>query len=120
MYTYFLVLNDFGIRPTTVWFLATEKGFLPDKNDVYDSNDRANGYGNSNFKMFKEKTQDEIVALDLQFRTLAWDRVNNASIDVRLFYNYPEQYIPAGQNDWLNQRERTPESWTECRWPYKG
>jgi len=29
MYTYFLVLNDFGIRPTTVWFLATEKGYIP-------------------------------------------------------------------------------------------
>jgi len=38
MYTYFLVLNDFGIRPTTVWFLATEKGFLPKHQDVYQPN----------------------------------------------------------------------------------
>merc|ERR1712054_87264 len=27
MYTYFLILNDYGIRPTAVWKMATEKGF---------------------------------------------------------------------------------------------
>jgi len=36
MYTYFLVLNDFGIRPGTVWGLALQRGPLPAETDTYD------------------------------------------------------------------------------------
>merc|ERR1711998_782292 len=35
MYTYFLILNDFGIRPITVWQLALQRGPIPNKTDVY-------------------------------------------------------------------------------------
>lgn len=45
MYTYFLILNDYGIRPTAVWKMATEKGFFPATTDVYSTS--AAGYGNS-------------------------------------------------------------------------
>jgi sodium/potassium-transporting ATPase subunit alpha len=36
IYTYFLILNDFGIRPSTVWFLALLKNPMPKDTDVYD------------------------------------------------------------------------------------
>merc|ERR1711990_83377 len=36
MYTYFLILNDYGIRPQTLWDLSEKKSFLPKKTDVYD------------------------------------------------------------------------------------
>jgi len=39
MYTYFLVLNDFGIRPSTVWFLSQKIGPLPNPNDSYNIDD---------------------------------------------------------------------------------
>jgi len=41
MYTYFLVLNDFGIRPQTVWKMALLKAPLPMPTDIYDPNDVA-------------------------------------------------------------------------------
>jgi hypothetical protein len=35
MYTYFLILNDYGIRPRTLWDLSEKKSFLPKTTDVY-------------------------------------------------------------------------------------
>ncbi len=58
MYTYFYCLNDFGIRPSTVWYLALKKGPVPNPWDVYDPSQSTvvtypNGtqslYGNSKF-----------------------------------------------------------------------
>ena len=37
IYTYFLTLNDFGIRPSTVWGLATLKAPYPNLGDTYDA-----------------------------------------------------------------------------------
>jgi sodium/potassium-transporting ATPase subunit alpha len=37
IYTYFLILNDFGIRPSTVWFLALLKNPMPHPTDLYDA-----------------------------------------------------------------------------------
>jgi sodium/potassium-transporting ATPase subunit alpha len=37
IYTYFLILNDFGIRPSTVWFLALLKNPQPKDTDLYDA-----------------------------------------------------------------------------------
>merc|ERR1719409_2243827 len=36
MYTYFLILNDYGIRPQSLWDLSEKKAFLPKKTDIYD------------------------------------------------------------------------------------
>jgi sodium/potassium-transporting ATPase subunit alpha len=36
IYTYFLILNDFGIRPSTVWFLALKTNPFPKPTDIYD------------------------------------------------------------------------------------
>jgi len=35
---YFLVMNDYGFRPTTLFNLDTELGYYPNPTDVYDPN----------------------------------------------------------------------------------
>merc|ERR550514_2721646 len=35
IYTYFIILNDYGIRPNTLFDLALLKNPLPNDNDVY-------------------------------------------------------------------------------------
>lgn len=35
MYTYFLILNDYGLRPRTLWDLSEKKSYLPKVTDVY-------------------------------------------------------------------------------------
>lgn len=40
IYTYFLTLNDFGIRPSTVWGLATLKAPFPNMGDTYDASQK--------------------------------------------------------------------------------
>jgi len=35
MYTYFLILNDFGVRPATVWKLSEQRQPRPKDTDVY-------------------------------------------------------------------------------------
>lgn len=87
MYTYFLVLNDYGIRPSTVWKLALEKKPLPNPTDVYNPN--APHYGNTNWN-----------APEDQWVGLAWDKIKNGKVDIRLFY---EGY-------------RNADDWTQCRW----
>lgn len=61
MYTYFLIMNDFGLRPQTLWGLSELKGPIPKVDDIYDPtqstmhNSTVNGvttlslYGNTNF-----------------------------------------------------------------------
>jgi sodium/potassium-transporting ATPase subunit alpha len=36
MYTYMLVLNDYGIRPSAIWFLCKNSNYLPLAGDTYD------------------------------------------------------------------------------------
>merc|ERR1712072_1224426 len=36
MYTYFLILNDYGFRPSTLWDLSEKRAMLPRITDVYD------------------------------------------------------------------------------------
>jgi hypothetical protein len=47
MYTYMLVLNDYGIRPSAIWFLCKNSNYLPADTDVYDPN--SPGYGHSRY-----------------------------------------------------------------------
>lgn len=126
MFTYFLILNDYGIRPTAVWKMATTKSILPGKGDIYDETDSP-FFGNSNLKAawsqvypgwqpsdpidqtadpyWLEKyvdptdTNGDVVELT-KLRTLAWDHQRNSKVDVRLFYSAPFA---------------TEESWTNCR-----
>jgi sodium/potassium-transporting ATPase subunit alpha len=103
IYTYFLILNDFGIRPSTIWFLALLKNPLPKDTDIYNplevtmtdiknANNEVIGkslYGNSNYGT------DEST-----WEGLAWDKEKNGKVDIRLFY----------------ARDRTPSDWVQCRY----
>ena len=71
MYTYMMVLNDFGIRPTSIWKMATHKAPLPNPTDVYNFADTTT-YGNTN--------------MDGEKVSLGWDLTKHAKIDIRLFY----------------------------------
>merc|ERR1711881_112630 len=37
-FTYFYMLNDYGVKPGILWYLALEKGYLPAVTDSYDPN----------------------------------------------------------------------------------
>lgn len=71
-YTYFVIMNDFGIPPTTIWFLHLKQGFFPEATDVY--NPSVAGFGNSNY-----------LNLD-KSGTMAWDLTRTGFVDIRLFY----------------------------------
>jgi len=121
MYTYFLILNDFGVRPTCVWQLALQRGPLPGPNDVYRPNDpdfkTAGGalarYGLSTYSdpalEAALATADgfESEAFQAATTSLAWDYTNNGKLDIRLFYSYKNA-------DAKSIRE--PDQWTKCRW----
>ena len=81
-----MVLNDFGIRPGSIWKLATIKAALPNPTDMYTETETS-CYGNTNCE------SEEKVAL-------GWDLTKHSKIDIRLFY----------------AKDRTPEDWTSCRW----
>lgn len=89
-YTYFYILNDYGIRPGTLFFLANKEGVFPKPEDRYDWTDDTpyTVYGNSN-----------AFGKDLDKDTLAWDLTKHGDVDIRLFY-YTEK----------------PSSWVKCRW----
>lgn len=129
MYTYFLILNDFGIRPTNVWQLALQRGPLPGLNDVYDGTpagkDKTIARGNELVKTrygnseYYNRELDAILAKSDGFNSdefydkttsLAWDYTNNGKIDIRLFYSYKNEANPQGSI-------REPDQWTKCRWP---
>lgn len=52
-FTYFLVMNDYGIKPGTLFWLDPEEGYYPKASDVYNPNMPGNGntnFGNEHFK----------------------------------------------------------------------
>jgi len=52
LYTYFLIMNDFGFKTKGLWFLSDIANPLPKETDIYDPNDtsKTDGslYGNTN------------------------------------------------------------------------
>jgi sodium/potassium-transporting ATPase subunit alpha len=87
MYTYFLILNDYGIRPGTVWQMALLKRPFPNFDDVYNPNDPH--LGNTNWNAPEE-----------DWKVIGWDKTKHGKVDLRLFL----------------QGERGPDAWTKCRW----
>merc|ERR1712086_1084745 len=71
-FTYFYILHDYGIRPSTTFALALEDGYIPNPTDVY--NPQALNYGNSNYMSDYHKT------------ALNWNGNQHNGIDIRLFY----------------------------------
>ena len=107
MYTYMLVLNDYGIRPKTIWFLADIQAPMPAENDQYDIYDNVwdstrgiwtTRYGNSRVS---EPVPPELA--DDGHEKLAWDLSKHGRVDIRLYY----------------AMDRDPSAWTKCRWDPK-
>jgi len=108
MYTYFLIMNDFGLRPTTLWRLALNKSPFPNTTDLYDASATEavetldeNGdvvaksqYGHTNLLFTPDKPERD------DYTYLAWDRHKHARVDVRMFY----------------AETRDAGDWTACRW----
>ncbi len=69
---YFMVMNDYGVRPSTLPWLTTEIGYMPLSTDIYNPN--YENYGNSN------KGKDAFKM------SLDWTSLKTNMIDVRLFY----------------------------------
>jgi len=122
MYTYFLILNDFGIRPSCVWRLALQRGPLPAETDVYqrDLDNTVNRYGHSGYSdpALEDiiKNEPDGFGSDKFYEAttaLAWDYTNSGKLDVRLFYSYKNEANPNGSI-------REPDQWTKCRWDPAG
>lgn len=91
MFTYFLVMNDYGFKPATLFGLALEEGVKPNANDVY--NPSLPRKGNTNYAGTSE--------------TFNWNADNDNDIDLRLFYyNRPA-------DDWAECRwgDSAPKWW---------
>lgn len=71
-FTYFYVMNDYGIRPATLFWLDPEKGYFPAATDVYNPNKPH--YGNSNWGKDDYKGK------------IDWLKKSYGVIDLRLFY----------------------------------
>jgi len=108
MYTYFLILNDFGIRPQALWGLALIKNPMPKATDVYNPDDfNPDGVDSKAVDIIVD---GEVVGRSLYGNTnlndpeenwtpLSWDATKNGKVDVRLFYG----------------EQRNPDDWVACR-----
>lgn len=105
MYTYFVILNDFGIRPQALWGMSELRAPLPAKTDIYDPKQ-------TTIKNILASDGKTVVGKSLHGNTrfgvpesdyvrMGWDKTSMNRVDVRLFY----------------AKERAPDSWTACRWP---
>ena len=72
MFSYFMVMNDYGFRPGTLFYLDPEEGYFPKSTDVYNPNLPHNG--NTNWGIDDHKGKIE------------WLKTVHGSIDLRLFY----------------------------------
>lgn len=71
-FAYFMVLNDYGIRPGTTIGLGTEKGYYPAPGDIYNPN--AVNMGNSNY------------GNPAYYSQINWGLYADAGNDIRLFF----------------------------------
>jgi sodium/potassium-transporting ATPase subunit alpha len=72
IFCYFTVMNDYGFRPSTLFFLDPEIGYFPKASDVYNPNLPHNGNTNFGNDNFKDKME--------------WLKTDAGGVDLRLFY----------------------------------
>ena len=70
-FTYFVIMNDYGIRPGTLFGLGTAEGVKPAEDDVYDPS--LPNRGNSNVGIKEKEAFD-------------WTTDQDDDIDLRLFF----------------------------------
>lgn len=111
-FTYFYVLNDYGIAPKTVFGIITEPGIVPGPNDVYNPNDlifRGNSVAKAllgskwpanTTKADRQEFMDSKSSKHLKDLTLLdWNANTQIHFDMRLFYFW-----------------QPVDAWTKCRW----
>lgn len=106
------MLNDYGMAPSTTFFLALENGIIPRNSDVY--NPAAANFGNNQWistvngktTTYSTELRTTTDPLKPEFYTetnrgekLDWNGFKHKTVDFRLFY--------------VN---RPASSWTSCRW----
>jgi hypothetical protein len=72
MIAYFIVMNDYGFKPGTLFFLNLTEGYYPKDDDVYNPNEP--NFGNSNYGNADYSD------------TMDWGLKYQTSMDARLFY----------------------------------
>jgi len=72
MLVYFMIMNDYGIKPYSLFWINSEEGYFPKETDVY--NPALVNYGNSN-----KGNPDFKAKLD-------WFATTTNKMDIRLFY----------------------------------
>lgn len=100
MYTYMLVLNDYGIRPRAIWFLCRNTNYLPEDDDIYDPLAPCLGHSKCDANGVAFETQNADGTDKEGVVSLGWDLTKHGRVDIRLFYN----------------KVRGEEDWTSCRW----
>jgi hypothetical protein len=70
-------LNDYGIKPTSILFIALEEGYYPKDTDIY--NPDLPNFGNSNYGKNEARTE------------LFWDGTTDSYLDLRLFYVFRDR-----------------------------
>jgi sodium/potassium-transporting ATPase subunit alpha len=114
MYTYFLILNDFGIRPQALWRLALLEGPKPLPDDTYNPDQvdpvfryKLNADGTEAVPQEKVGScrygHCNIEEAEENWITIGWDATKSGKMDLRLFY----------ANTDVDQR--APTDWTVCR-----
>mmetsp|Transcript_27962 Transcript_27962/g.42274 ORF Transcript_27962/g.42274 Transcript_27962/m.42274 type:complete len:1185 (+) Transcript_27962:2-3556(+) len=99
MYTYFLIMNDFGIRPSSLWFLSLNEAPIPGSDDIYDPT--APHFGHSGIlEGATNSWEEDGPEWEERNVTLAWDKYKHSKVDMRLFYS---EY-------------RDADAYTKCRW----
>jgi len=124
IYTYFYILNDYGIRPWALFSLQGIKAPVPNAGDVYDPTqlpDATNcmAYGNSKWcEDYWTTDADGNKVAKEGIVQLAWDLTKHNKIDIRLYYAFRDAYGEKdGGKDMVNAKPmRGPDAWTKCRW----
>lgn len=82
-FTYFYVMNDYGYKPESLFFLVLRRGFIPENDDVYNPApaDRGNTNATVNGDGVTMKPEEEGIVLD-------WVTSQHNGFDVRLFYTH--------------------------------
>jgi hypothetical protein len=71
-FTYFYVMNDYGIKISTTLRLSSMAGFVPEDGDIYNPNEI--NYGNSNYNNPSSSGSPN------------WGRTELNTVDIRLVY----------------------------------
>jgi len=95
------MLNDYGMAPSTTFFLALENGIIPKNSDVY--NAAATLGNNGNTQWISKAANGDITTYNTELRTakmddpkyytelnrgekLDWNGFKHKTVDFRLFY----------------------------------